>query len=97
MFLGAASEELGSFDSAKASYARAAALYPQAPSPRLAQSQLAIRGQDRTGALAAVQVALRPSAGVEEAADPWWRYHVIQGRGFDAWFEKLYRSAAAER
>jgi len=97
MFLGAASEALGSFDSAKASYARAAALYPQAPSPRLALSQLAIRGQDRTGALAAVQVALRPSAGAEDAADPWWRYHVIQGRGFDAWFEKLYRSAAAER
>ena len=97
LFLGAASEALGSFDSAKASYTRAAALYPQAPSPRLAQSQLAIRGQDRTNALAAVQVALRPFAGVEDATDPWWRYHVIQGRSFDAWFEKLYRSATAEQ
>jgi len=96
MFLGAASEALGRYDAAKASYGRAAALYPQAPSPRLAQSQLALRSQDRTRALAAMKVALRPAAGLENAADPWWRYHEIQGRAYDAWFEKLYRSATAE-
>ena len=44
MFLGAASESLGRNDSARVSYARAAALYPDAPSPRLALSQLALRG-----------------------------------------------------
>jgi hypothetical protein len=95
MFLGAASEALGSFDAAKSSYSRAAALYPQAPSPHLALSQLALRGQDRTRALAAVQVALRPSTGGDDAADPWWRYHVIQGRGSEAWFAKLYQSVTA--
>jgi tetratricopeptide (TPR) repeat protein len=94
MFLGAASEALGRFDAAKTAYARASALYPQAPSPRLALSQLALRGQDRTRALAAVQVALRPSASGDDA-DPWWRYHVIQGRGSDAWFAQLYRSVTA--
>jgi len=42
-----------------------------------------------------MKVALRPAAGLENAADPWWRYHEIQGRAYDAWFEKLYRSATA--
>jgi VWFA-related protein len=95
MFLGAASESLGRFDAAKASYGRAAALYPQAPSPRLAQSQLALRTQDRARALAAVQVAVRPFTG-PDSADPWWRYHEIQGRSCEAWLEKLYQSATAE-
>jgi tetratricopeptide (TPR) repeat protein len=95
MFLGAASESLGRFEAAKASYGRAAALYPQAPSPRLAQSQLALRTQDRARALAAVQVAVRPFTG-PDSADPWWRYHEIQGRSCEAWLEKLYQSATAE-
>ena len=95
MFLGAASEALGSFDAAKTAYSRAAALYPQAPSPRLALSQLALRGEDRARALAAVQVALRPATSVDDAADPWWRYHVIQGRGSETWFAKLYESVTA--
>jgi tetratricopeptide (TPR) repeat protein len=96
MFLGAAREALGRFDAAKASYARAAALYPRASSARFAQSQLALRGQDRGGALAAVEAALRPSPATDGGHDPWWRYHVVQGRGADAWLARLYRSATAE-
>jgi VWFA-related protein len=95
MFLGAAREALGRLEPARASYARAAALYPRAPSPRLAQSQLALRGQDRAKALAAVKVALEPAAGGSVSDDPWWRYHVIQGRGADGWLDRFYRSATA--
>ena len=59
MFFGAAAEELGQLDRARASYARAAELYPGAPSPQLALSQLALRGNDRAAALDAVQRAVR--------------------------------------
>jgi len=92
MFLGAAREALGSYGQAKVSYARAAALYPGAPSPRIAESQLALRGKDRAAALAAVQLAVRHSTGQEDPDDPWWQYHRVQGRGGDAWFEALYGS-----
>jgi Flp pilus assembly protein TadD len=94
MFLGAAYEALGRYDSARESYGRAAALYPGAPSPRLALSQLALRGHDRAQALAAVQSALRPAARPGDAADPWWRYHVVQGRAAAARFDELYRALA---
>ena len=96
MFLGAARESLGRNDSARVSYARAAALYPDAPSPRLALSQLAFRGNDRAAALDAVQRALRPEASRPDRDDPWWRYHVVQGRRVDAWFDELHRSLAVE-
>jgi hypothetical protein len=92
MFLGAAYEALGRYDSAKDSYGRAAALYPGAPSPRLALSQLALRGHDRAQALTAVLVALRPAAHPGDSADPWWRYHVVQGRASASRFDELYRS-----
>jgi VWFA-related protein len=92
MFLGAAHEALGRYDSAKASYGRAAALYPEAPSPRLALSQLALRGHDRAQALSAVQAALRLPAHPGDSADPWWRYHVVQGRKAPSRLDELYRS-----
>ncbi len=95
MFLGAAREALGSYGPAKVAYARAAALYPGAPSPRIAQSQLALRANDRAAALAAMRLAVRPPAGQEDPDDPWWRYHRVQGRRGDAWFKALYGSLGA--
>jgi tetratricopeptide (TPR) repeat protein len=96
MFLGAAREALGRNDSARASYARAAALYPDAPSARLALSQLAFRGNDRAAALDAVGRALRPEPFRPDRDDPWWRYHVVQGRRVGAWFAELHASLAVE-
>jgi VWFA-related protein len=90
MFLGAAAEALGRLDLARASYARAAALYTGAPSPRLALSRLALR--DRAATLDTVRLALRPHPGDQARDDPWWRYHVVQGRGVDTWFGALHRS-----
>lgn len=94
MFYGAAAEELGQRDRARASYARAAELYPEAPSPRLALSQLALHEADQTGALDAVQRAMQPPRGGRERDDPWWRYHAVQGRDAAAWFTRLYASLA---
>jgi tetratricopeptide (TPR) repeat protein len=92
MFFGAAAEALGQADRARASYARAAELFPGAPSPNLALSQLALRANNRGAALAAVERALPPAGGDRESADPWWRYHSIQGRDAAGWFERLHES-----
>jgi VWFA-related protein len=94
MFFGAAAEDLGQWDRARASYARAAELYPGAPSPRLALSQLALRSNDRAAALAAAQQAGQPPGGERDRVDPWWRYHSIQGRDAAVWFDRLHRSLA---
>jgi tetratricopeptide (TPR) repeat protein len=94
MFYGAAEEQLGQRDRAKASYTRAAELYPAAPSPRLALSQLALSGNEHALALEAVEHALLAPAGARERDDPWWRYHDLQGRDAAAWFARLYQSLA---
>jgi tetratricopeptide (TPR) repeat protein len=94
MFLGAAHESLGRPDAARAAFTRAAALYPGAPSPRLALSRLALSRNDRSGSLAALREAVQP--GAEDRDDPLWRYHVVQGRAADAWFTRLHRSLAVE-
>jgi VWFA-related protein len=96
MFLGAAAEALGRHDQARASYARAAELYPGAPSPRLALSQLAHRRNDRAAALDEAREALRRPLRRQDRDDPWWRYHSVQGRGVPARFEKLYQSLTGE-
>jgi VWFA-related protein len=94
MFLGAASESLGRPEAARAAYARAAVLYPGAPSPFLALSRLALSRSDRAGALEAVREALRADG--PDRDDPLWRYHSVQGRAADAWFARLRQSLAVE-
>jgi tetratricopeptide (TPR) repeat protein len=94
MFLGAAAESLGRREMARSSYTRAAALYPGAPSPRLALSRLALSRNDRAAALRALREALQP--GDEDRDDPLWRYHVVQGRDADAWLARLHESLAVE-
>ena len=37
-----------------------------------------------------------PEASRPDRDDPWWRYHVVQGRRVDAWFDELHRSIAVE-
>ena len=96
MFYGAAAEELGERDRAQAAYTRAAELFPGAPSPSLALSQLALRGNDRLAAVDAVRRAMEAPGGPRDREDPWWRYHAIQGRDADSWFARLYRSLADE-
>jgi hypothetical protein len=86
----------GRFEAAKASYGRAAALYPQAPSPRLAQSQLALRSQDRARALAAVQVASTARHGPWDAGRPGGVTTRSRVGLLKPGFEKLYRTATAE-
>jgi tetratricopeptide (TPR) repeat protein len=84
LLLGGELDSLGNRDRARDAYQRAAALYPRAQSPKLALSQIANRVGDRRAALDAIRPALGPPADEFDRADPWWTYHVEQGRSAEA-------------
>jgi hypothetical protein len=64
-------------------------LFPRAQSPRLALSQIANRSGDRRAALDAIRPVLGPPADEFDRADPWWTYHVEQGRSAEVQLAKL--------
>lgn len=73
LLLGRAEEVARNLDGARAAYGEAAALYPDAQSPRLALSQIALQAGDRAGA-AALFPFLSEGASEDAGDDPWWRY-----------------------
>jgi tetratricopeptide (TPR) repeat protein len=73
LLLGRAEELARNMDGARAAYTEAAALYPDAQSPRLALSQIALQAGDRAGA-AAMFPFLSAEAPDDAREDPWWRY-----------------------
>lgn len=95
MFLGAEADALGLGDEARQAYARAADLYPQAQSPRLALSTLAASQGDRAGALSTIQPVLGRDE-VQLADDPWWSYYTSQSRTLEGIVKALYQSVQGE-
>jgi len=96
LFLGAEEESLRQYDAAFDAYQRAAALYPAAQSPWLALSSLGRRRGDRAAALRALQHLFDlPSTGLEPD-DPWWTYHIAQGRHAEELLQALRRPFLAE-
>lgn len=90
LFAGAAHEAMSQLDAARASYEKAAELYPAAQSPRLALSALARRRGDRAAALRALQEVFElPPSGDPALDEPWWRYDVSQARNADALLGEL--------
>jgi tetratricopeptide (TPR) repeat protein len=89
LLLGGELDALGDRDRARETYERAAVIFPRAQSPRLALSQIANRSGDRRAALDAIQSVLSPPADQFDRADPWWTYHVEQGRSAEAQLAKL--------
>jgi tetratricopeptide (TPR) repeat protein len=77
LFVGDEEQALGRRDRARASYERAAALYPRAQSPRLALSRLARRYGDRSAAVGSIQRLLAQPLDEADRDDPWWRYHYM--------------------
>lgn len=75
LLLGRAEELARNVDGARAAYTEAAALYPDAQSPRLALSQIALQAGDRAAA-SAVFPFLAADASEDEREDPWWRYFI---------------------
>jgi hypothetical protein len=90
LFLGAAQEKLGQFDTAKAVYERAATLYPSAQSPLLGLSELARRAGRRDEALKAMEKVYELGENSRDE-DPWWRYTYVQGRDADELIDALQK------
>jgi tetratricopeptide (TPR) repeat protein len=80
LFAGQSAAELGQHDRAAASFKRAAALYPDAQTPLVALSELAVRRGDRSAAAAALQGLVAGSADRSPGSDPWWAYDVSYAR-----------------
>lgn len=89
MFLGTEAAALDLTDEARRAYERAAELYPDAQSPHLALSALAVRVGDRAQALAAIQPVLT-GADPLLSDDPWWSYYTSQARGLAGIVEALH-------
>jgi tetratricopeptide (TPR) repeat protein len=82
LFLGRSQAALGDRERARASYERAAAAFPLAQSPLLAESELARHASDVAGAVRALQSLL--SLPEDRRAEPWWIYDVSSSRNADA-------------
>ncbi len=95
LLAGAASEAIGPIDVARASYEKAAGLYPTAQSPLLALSQLATRRGERVTALRELQRVFALPSYAPERDDPWWEYFRSQARNADALVEKLQADLGA--
>jgi tetratricopeptide (TPR) repeat protein len=89
LFAGAAHEALSQFDAARASFEKAADLYPTAQSPLLALSALARRRGDRVAALRALRDLFELPSDESLEGEPWWLYTVAQARNADALLEEL--------
>jgi tetratricopeptide (TPR) repeat protein len=92
LFLGAEENALDHTDAARTAFRQAAALFPLAQSPHFGLSQLAHRSRDRAAALEAIEPVLALPAAGHERPDPWWDYHISQGRTADERLDALYKS-----
>ncbi len=82
LFLGRIQEATRQYEAARATFARAADLFPDAQSPGLALAELAVRRGDREAARQAMaRVYAAPLDG--DSSDPWWGYHEWQARDAD--------------
>jgi tetratricopeptide (TPR) repeat protein len=88
LFLGAEREALGDRSQARDLYVRAALLYPDAQSPRLALSLLAARDRNYADALGAMSTVLALPG--DTRIDPWWNYHQSQGRNAPTDLKDVY-------
>lgn len=88
LFGGRAAQALGRFEDTRRHYAAASAVFPDAQSALLAQSQTALVAGDVTAALGLIKQLGERTAPV--TADPWWSYHFGAGRDVDALFVRLW-------
>jgi hypothetical protein len=89
LFLGREEQTLGRRNEARRHFENAAALYPNAQSPRLALSLLARQAGDRKTALLLLQQVNAPSATSVDASDPFWFYHEHHADDADTLMEQM--------
>lgn len=78
LFLGRAEESAGHHDAARSAFERAAALYPNAQSPRLALSHIARRAGNRQAAQRELQALAALPDDERRREDPWWFYYNVR-------------------
>lgn len=78
LFLGRAEEARGNHQAARAAFERAAALYPDAQSPRLALSQIARHAGDRAAAQHELRAIAKLPDDERRREDPWWFYYDVR-------------------
>jgi tetratricopeptide (TPR) repeat protein len=94
LFLGLAEEAAGNPAAARAAYERAAGLFPQAQSPRLALALLARRLGDRAAAQGAMRRVVELPSERTRTSDPWALYYRWQNVDFKARFAALHAMLA---
>jgi hypothetical protein len=97
MLLGRAEMLLGHRDAAVEQYGRAAALFPEAQSPPLANAQLARRHGDRTSAWQFLGRVLDANVPGRSLFDPWWMFYRWQLRSAATLLADLHALARAEQ
>jgi tetratricopeptide (TPR) repeat protein len=75
LFLSRAYEALGEYEAARTSLELAAALYPNAQTPRLALSNIARRMGSRAAAQRELQILAKLPDAERQREDPWWDYY----------------------
>ena len=78
LFLGRQEEALGRLQAARTAFERAAELYPNAQSPKLALSQVARRAGDGEAARRALERLSTLPVDERRREDPWWRYYEVR-------------------
>lgn len=97
LFLGEVEQALGRYDASIEAFRIAATLYPQAQSPHLALSALAIDRADHRGAIGELQNVLQLPAEASRRFDPWWTYHLGNGRNVEDYQSRLWTTFAKAR
>lgn len=96
MLLGQAEERLGHRQAALACYEKAAALFPEARSPRFALAALDRRAGNRATSWQALEQAVEPPVPEQLKADPWWALYRWQARSAKVLLGELRAMASAE-
>jgi len=95
LFAARASQGLGQLDDAAAHLGRALALFPDAQSGLMAESQLALMRSDAEGALAPMRKLAALPRDPDRRQDPWWLYDTGPGRQTEIYMADMRARLAA--
>ncbi|HUL71932.1 MAG TPA: hypothetical protein VLT86_02465 [Vicinamibacterales bacterium] len=95
LFAARASQGLGRLDDAAAQLAQALALFPDAQSGLMAESQLALLRSDADGALAPIRKLAVVPKDPQRRQDPWWLYDTGPGRQTELYMADMRARLAA--